>query len=158
MAYEGMLAETVVIHGHNDDEVEAYYARPLGSGPYPGVVVIHHAPGWDEWTREVVRKLAQHGYAAIAPHLYHRSGPGDPIEIAALTQAYRVPVCGHVVPEVHVHLLAAVPNGYMVEYMPRSAAILQTSPVLEDGHLVAPSAPGLGLELDETAIQRFRVA
>ena len=78
-------------------------------------------------------------------------------KIAALAQAYRVPVCGHVVPEVHVHLLAAVPNGYMVEYMPRSAAILQTGPALQDGNLVAPQAPGLGLALDEAAVQRFRV-
>jgi L-alanine-DL-glutamate epimerase-like enolase superfamily enzyme len=79
-------------------------------------------------------------------------------KIAALAQAYRVPVCGHVVPEVHVHLLAAVPNGYMVEYMPRSSAILQTMPALQDGNLVAPQAPGLGLALDEGAVQRFRVA
>jgi L-talarate/galactarate dehydratase len=79
-------------------------------------------------------------------------------KIAALAQAYRVPVCGHVVPEVHVHLLAAVPNGYMVEYMPRSGAMLQTMPALQDGNLVAPQAPGLGLVLDEGAVQRFRVA
>jgi L-alanine-DL-glutamate epimerase-like enolase superfamily enzyme len=79
-------------------------------------------------------------------------------KIAALAQAHRLPVCGHVVPEVHVHLLAAVPNGYMVEYMPRSAAILKNMPALEDGNLVAPSAPGLGLELDEAAVQRFRLA
>jgi L-alanine-DL-glutamate epimerase-like enolase superfamily enzyme len=79
-------------------------------------------------------------------------------KIAALAQAHRLPVCGHVVPEVHVHLLAAVPNGYMVEYMPRSAAILKNMPVLEDGNLVAPQASGLGLELDEAAVQRFRLA
>ena len=79
-------------------------------------------------------------------------------KIAALAQAYRVPVCGHVVPEVHVHLLAAVPNGYMVEYMPRSSAILQAMPALQDGNLVAPQTPGLGLALDEDAVQRFRVA
>jgi carboxymethylenebutenolidase len=45
MAYEGMIAETVSIRGHNDDVIEAYYARPLGAGPFPGVIVIHHAPG-----------------------------------------------------------------------------------------------------------------
>lgn len=78
-------------------------------------------------------------------------------KIAALAQAYQVPVCGHVVPEVHVHLLAAVPNGHLVEYMPRSAAIVQNMPVLEDGQLVAPSAPGLGITLDETAVARYRV-
>ena len=38
------------------------------------MVVIHHLPGWDEWTTEVVRKLAHHGYAAVAPHLYSRTG------------------------------------------------------------------------------------
>jgi L-alanine-DL-glutamate epimerase-like enolase superfamily enzyme len=78
-------------------------------------------------------------------------------KIAALAQAYRVPVCGHVVPEVHVHLLAAVPNGHMVEYMPRSAAILRTAPVLEEGDLLVPQAPGLGISLDEAAVQRCRV-
>jgi len=79
-------------------------------------------------------------------------------KIAALAQAHNIPVCGHVVPEVHVHLLAAVPNGHMVEYMPRSRAILQAMPELKDGHLIAPDAPGLGLTLDEAAVQRYRVA
>jgi carboxymethylenebutenolidase len=82
-AYEGMLAETAVIIGHNGDEIESYSARPLRPGPVPGVVVIHHMPGWDEWTREVVRKFAQQGYAAVAPHLYSRHGPGSPDDLAA---------------------------------------------------------------------------
>jgi L-alanine-DL-glutamate epimerase-like enolase superfamily enzyme len=78
--------------------------------------------------------------------------------IAALAQACQTPVCGHVVPEVHVHLLASVPNGHLVEYMPRSAAILRSMPTLEDGSLVVPQAPGLGIELDEVAVRRYRVA
>jgi L-alanine-DL-glutamate epimerase-like enolase superfamily enzyme len=76
--------------------------------------------------------------------------------IAALAQAYHVPVCGHVIPEIHVHLLAAIPNAFMVENVPRSAAILQAMPSLEDGCLVAPQTPGLGLELDEAAVKRAR--
>jgi L-alanine-DL-glutamate epimerase-like enolase superfamily enzyme len=78
-------------------------------------------------------------------------------KIAALAQAHHLPVCGHVVPEVHVHLLAAVPNGYMVEYMPRSAAILNAMPRLENGELIAPPAPGLGIELNEDAVKRYQV-
>lgn len=85
--YEGMLAETVRVRGHNNDEIDAYMARPLGAGPYPGVVVIHHMPGWDEWTREVVRKLAQHGYAAISPNLHHRMGPGSLDDVVAAVRA-----------------------------------------------------------------------
>ena len=36
--YEGMLAETVAMAGHNGEMVNAYMARPLGKGPFPGVV------------------------------------------------------------------------------------------------------------------------
>ncbi|PYM89927.1 MAG: hypothetical protein DME04_24850 [Candidatus Rokuibacteriota bacterium] len=78
-------------------------------------------------------------------------------KIAALAQAHRTPVCGHVVPEVQVHLLSAVPNGHMVEYVPRSAGILASMPRIENGELVAPPTPGLGLTLDEAAIRRYRV-
>lgn len=81
--YEGMLAETVAIHGNQRDVINAYFARPLGPGPFPGMVVIHHAPGWDEWYREVTRKFAHHGYAAISPNLYYRDGHGTPEDVAA---------------------------------------------------------------------------
>jgi len=56
MKYEGMLAETIRIAGHGDDEIAAYFARPIGSGPYAGVVVIHHMPGWDEATKKENRR------------------------------------------------------------------------------------------------------
>ena len=79
-------------------------------------------------------------------------------KIAAMAHAHRVPVCGHVVPEIQVHLLSAVPNGHMVEYVPRSAGILAAMPRVEGGELLAPQAPGLGLELDEAAVRRHQVA
>jgi carboxymethylenebutenolidase len=82
-----MRAETVRYKAHNDDEIEAYYARPDGDAPLPGVVVIHHLPGWDDWTCEVVRKLAHHGYAAIAPHLYSRAPVGPADDMAARVRA-----------------------------------------------------------------------
>jgi len=81
--YEGMLAETVALHGFHGDIINAYFARPLGPGPFPGMVVIHHAPGWDEWYREATRKFAHHGYAAISPNLYYREGHGTPEDVAA---------------------------------------------------------------------------
>ncbi len=81
--YEGMLAETVTMRGAKGDLINAYFARPLGSGPFPGMVVIHHLPGWDEWYRECTRKFAHHGYAAISPNLYFREGNGTPEDIGA---------------------------------------------------------------------------
>ena len=76
--YRAMSAETVQIRGHEGDMIDAYLARPIGPGPYPGVVVIHHMPGWDESTMEITRKFAHHGYAAICPDLHFREGKGSP--------------------------------------------------------------------------------
>jgi len=44
--------------------------------------VVHHMPGWDEWTREVVRKIAHHGFNSVSPDLHFRQGPGTPTEKA----------------------------------------------------------------------------
>lgn len=81
--YEGMIAETVMLQGAGGDYINAYFARPLGAGPFGGMVVIHHLPGWDEWYREATRKFAHHGYAAISPNLYFREGHGTPEDVAA---------------------------------------------------------------------------
>ncbi len=81
--YEGMLSETVTIAGHNGDLINSYFVRPLGTGPFPGIVLIHHMPGWDELYREIARRFTQHGYVVICPNLYYRFGHGIPEEIAA---------------------------------------------------------------------------
>jgi carboxymethylenebutenolidase len=85
--YEGMLAETVTMQGANGDTINAYFARPLGAGPYPGMVLIHHLPGWDEWYREATRRFAHHGYVTISPNLYSREGHGTPEDVAAKVRA-----------------------------------------------------------------------
>ncbi|HJM89939.1 MAG TPA: dienelactone hydrolase family protein [Dehalococcoidia bacterium] len=86
--YEGMIAETVMYRGDGGEDIEAYVARPLGPGPFPSVVVLHHMPGWDEGTKEITRKFAHHGYNAIDPNLYYREGPGgEPDEVAAVARS-----------------------------------------------------------------------
>lgn len=64
--YEGMMAESVRIAGHGGDEIAAYFAGPLGPGPYPGVVVIHHMPGWDDATKEITRRFARNQRRRLA--------------------------------------------------------------------------------------------
>jgi carboxymethylenebutenolidase len=86
-AYEGLLAETITIAGDKGDLINAYYARPLGPGPFPGIVLVHHLPGWDEFYRETARRFAQHGYVVICPNLYYRFGHGTPEEVAARARA-----------------------------------------------------------------------
>ncbi|MFD0686245.1 dienelactone hydrolase family protein [Actinomadura fibrosa] len=85
---DAMWAGTVTITGHGSAELEAYLARPLGDAPRGGVVVIHHMPGYDAPTREIVRRFAAHGYAAICPNLYSREGADvSPDDQAAAARA-----------------------------------------------------------------------
>ncbi|MHB8295388.1 MAG: dienelactone hydrolase family protein [Acidimicrobiales bacterium] len=68
--------------------IEAYLARPLRPGPSGGVVVIHHMPGYDRWTKEVTRRFATEGFLAICPNLYSRQAPGAaPDDAAAAVRA-----------------------------------------------------------------------
>ena len=87
MPYEALLAETVFMRGHLNHQIDAYLARPLGAGPYPGVVVIHHMPGWDGPTKEIVRRFAHQGYVTISPNLHFREGRATPEENSASVRA-----------------------------------------------------------------------
>jgi L-alanine-DL-glutamate epimerase-like enolase superfamily enzyme len=86
-----------------------------------------------------------------------RSGGITPwLKIAGMAEAFNVPVVSHGVPEIHVHLIGAVPNGLTVEYMPRLFPLWRAVPQPRDGMLDMPTAPGLGLEFDEAAIEKYR--
>jgi carboxymethylenebutenolidase len=85
--YEGLIAETVTMGGANGDLINAYFARPLGAGPFPAIVLAHHMPGWDQWYRETTFKFALKGYVTITPNLYFRIGHGTPEDVAAKVRA-----------------------------------------------------------------------
>lgn len=48
----------------------AYYARPEGDGPFPGVVLIHEFFGLNENMQDIARRFAREGYAALAVDLF----------------------------------------------------------------------------------------
>ena len=80
--YEGMIAETVGITGHDGKPIRAYYSRPLGTDSFPGIVLIPHMPGWDEWCRETARRFTAHGYGVVCPNIYEDFGDGTPVEVS----------------------------------------------------------------------------
>src|ERR1700742_806090 len=85
---DAIRAETVMITGHDGDEIEAYRAIPLAPGSRGGIVWIHHMPGYDRETKEFVRRLAVSGYHVVAPNLYSREAPGAaPDDAAAAVRA-----------------------------------------------------------------------
>ncbi len=50
-----------------------FLAQPSAPGSYPGILVFMEAFGVNQHIRNVVERLAQQGYRALAPDLYHRS-------------------------------------------------------------------------------------
>jgi carboxymethylenebutenolidase len=87
MTYRGMTVEEIKINGDQGTPISAYTARPSGPGPFPGVVLVHHLPGWSEWYIEQTRRFAHNGYLAICANLYERSGQGNPDDVAAKVRA-----------------------------------------------------------------------
>lgn len=72
---------------------------------------------------------------------------------AALADACGVPVVSHLLPEVFASLIAAVPNGLIVEGMPWTQGLFTGLPDLVDGRLVLSDRPGHGLALDESFLK-----
>lgn len=60
-----------------------YVSAPDGTGPFPGLVVMQHQGGVDEFVQKMTQRLAQAGYIAAAPDLYHRDGPDCKDDIVA---------------------------------------------------------------------------
>jgi L-alanine-DL-glutamate epimerase-like enolase superfamily enzyme len=81
------------------------------------------------------------------------------LKVAGMAQAFNRPVVSHLIPEIHVHLVAAIPNGLTVEYMPWTHRLWSEFPsVSADGCLTVPSKPGLGLDFNADTISRYAVA
>lgn len=87
-----------------------------------------------------------------------RAGGVTPwMKIAGMAEAFNLPVVSHVMPEILCHLIAACPNGLTVEYMPWMLCLYEETPAIENGMMVLPDKPGLGLRFDEKAVAAFRV-
>jgi L-alanine-DL-glutamate epimerase-like enolase superfamily enzyme len=80
------------------------------------------------------------------------------MKVAGMAEAFNLPVVSHVIPEIHTHLVAAVPNGLTVEYMGWMLELFDGVAALENAELVLPDRPGLGLTFNQRTIERFVVA
>src|SRR6202051_3532627 len=106
-----LRAETIHVRSFDDQTVEAYLATTEGE-PVGGVVVIHHFPGYDEATKEMVRKFAANGYNAICVNLYSRESPGASSDDAAAA----------------AHARGGVPDDQLVGDVGAAAAYLRALP------------------------------
>lgn len=77
------------------------------------------------------------------------------MKVAGMAEAFNLPVVSHLLPEIHVHLIAAIPNGQIVEYMPWTRGLFDAPPVPQGSAMTVPGAPGLGLAFTKAIEQGF---
>jgi len=53
-----------------DQQLAAYYACPEGTGPFPGIVVIHEIFGLTQNIQDIAQRFANEGFAALAVDLF----------------------------------------------------------------------------------------
>lgn len=141
---EGMVTETVTIQGHNGDSIHAYVARPTAPGSYPGMVLFHHMPGWDEWYKEATRRFAYHGYIAICPDLYCRAGHSAPDDVTARVRAEGGVADDQVVGDAEgaIHYLRRLPD------LSGKVGLFGTCSGGRHAYLVGCRAPGVDAVID----------
>jgi L-alanine-DL-glutamate epimerase-like enolase superfamily enzyme len=137
---------------------------PTTHDDYPGMARIA-----DALTTPIAAGEYHYGIVPFRHLLEHRSidivmidllrvgGITQWMKVAGMAEAFNLPVVSHLVPEIHVHLVAAIPNGLTVEYMPWTLALYEETPPIERGQLVVPKKPGLGLAFDQGAMKRHQV-
>lgn len=124
-------------------EIAAALDTPICSGEYH-----YDAP-------PLLRLLQEGAVDYLMVDLMRQGGITQFRKVAAVAEAFGVPVASHVVPEVFAHCIAAIPNGLIVEGMPVTQRIFQGLPELADGELVLSERPGHGLMLDQEAFARY---
>jgi len=111
------------------------------------------ATGEHEYTKYGARDLLMHDAVDILQLDGGRAGGyTEMLKVAALAQAWNIPVAPHALEHMHLALVAAVPNALFVErlllFETVAGNIFVDAPVPKDGYMDVPDAPGLGLTLN----------
>lgn len=122
------------------------------------------AAGENEYTRYGFRDLINHRAVDILqPDALVVGGVTEFMKVAALAQANDLDISAHGSQYVHIHLMAAIPNGLILEYYrgnfdPMHGKIWEHQLDIVDGQVVAPDRPGFGLVPKWDSLAPYRVA
>lgn len=86
---------------------------------------------------------------------FRAGGIGAWLNIARLAEENGLRVVSHLAPEIQMHLINAVPNGWTVEYMPWFHLLYEEVVWPENGQLALPKVPGLGLVFNKEILARY---
>ncbi len=154
------------------EEYDVYwFEEPVMPDDYDGfaklaaATTIPIAAGENEYTLYGFRDLVQHGGVPIFnADAKETGGISEWMKIAALARAFHLDMAPHGPQEIHVHLVAAISNGLIVEYYrdsfnPMWGKIYKhTVRLNSEGSLTPPDIPGIGMEPNYEALEPYRVA
>ena len=110
---------------------------------------------------EFARVLRCGAAAILQPNLGRAGGILEGRKIAAIAETYYAQIaphlyCGPVVAAANIQLATAIPNFLILESIQKMdgfhATLLETPLCWEDGYIIPPTAPGLGIELDDAVV------
>ena len=121
------------------------------------------AVGENHYTRWEFKELIERGAVEIVQAQIDRcGGVTEFIKIAAMADAYGLPMCPHFSLYTDVSVVAAIPNGVITEYSPeffKPVEKLFGAPVKPvNGESTPSSKPGFGIELDLEEYERMQAA
>jgi L-alanine-DL-glutamate epimerase-like enolase superfamily enzyme len=79
------------------------------------------------------------------------------LEVASLAHAFHLPLAPHFVQDIHVHLLCAVPNAMVLEYLPWFDVFIEEPLLIEGGVARPPGRPGHGVTFKQDLLQPHRL-
>ena len=107
---------------------------------------------------EPFRQMLEHRSVDIVMiDLLRVGGIGPWMKVAGMAEAFNVPVVSHLLPEIHVHLVAAAPNATVVEYMPWTWRLFDEPPMPANGMMTVPDKPGLGFGFARDLFDKYGV-
>ena len=107
---------------------------------------------------EFAAYLDKGGMDVVQPDVTRVGGITAWLKVAALAEQHGRPLSPHLLPEIGVHLACGLPQVASVEYMPWLSPLFTAPPRIDKGRLVPPPGPGLGLEVNADAAEKYLVA
>jgi len=93
----------------------------------------------------------------LQPDIIRVGGITEMVKVVALADIAQLPVAPHHMMESTIHVACGVMGSGPIEYMPWVAGAFAESAEIKNGCMFPPQKPGLGLEIPEEIVQRFRI-
>jgi L-alanine-DL-glutamate epimerase-like enolase superfamily enzyme len=164
-------AHEAILFARRAEEYEPYWFEEAvqpddyeGFAKIAAATTIPLATGENEYTKHGFRDLiATRAVPILNPDVRYMGGVTEFMKVAGMAQAHGLDIAPHGDQQAHLHVLAAIPNGRLLEFYPAevnamAVGIYQQAPAINaDGTVTVPEVPGAGLDPNEEVLAPYRI-